>query len=64
MGHGADKEGKPLTVPAGSLCPSQSRNIAVRTMYHEGELYIQDVKIGVTIWRGGGQGLEVLLAAD
>lgn len=63
MGHGADKEGKPLTVSAGSLCPSQNRNIAVRTMYREGELYIRDVKIGVTIW-GEGQGLEVLLAAD
>lgn len=62
MGHGADKQGKPLAVTAGSLCSSQNRNIAVRTMYHEGELYIQDVKIGVTIW--GEQGLEVLLAAD
>ena len=62
MGLGADKQGKPLTVTAGSLGSSQNRNIALRTMYHEGELYIQDVKIGVTV--RGEQGLEVLLAAD
>lgn len=62
MGLGADKQGKPLTGTEGSLCSSQNRNIAVRTMYHEGELYIQDVKIGVTV--RGEQGLEVLLAAD
>lgn len=62
MGHGADKQWKPLTVTSGSLCPSQNRNIAVRTMHHEGELYIQDVKIGVTAWEE--QGLELLQAAD
>lgn len=31
-------------------------------MHHEGELYIQDVKIGVTAWEE--QGLELLQAAD